>query len=116
LFPMCCRSAACGTTSQMMQSATRNSTAAHIMSWFAFATQPEGKDVLAEAFTASSPDTKVVSLLDDITVRGAEIRARLRELLHRHKYPVNTKNFVLARSWILRWNITKPLGFLPSLN
>jgi hypothetical protein len=37
-----------------------------------------------------------VSLLEDITTRGDEIRTRLRELLQRHKYPGNTKNFVLA--------------------
>jgi hypothetical protein len=36
------------------------------------------------------------SLLDDITARGDEIRTRLRELLQRHKYPGNTKNFVLG--------------------
>jgi uncharacterized protein DUF6988 len=37
-----------------------------------------------------------MSLLDDITARGAEIRARLRELLCRYEYAGNTKNFVLA--------------------
>jgi hypothetical protein len=37
-----------------------------------------------------------MSLLDDITSRGAEVRARLRELLLRHKYAGNTKNLVLA--------------------
>jgi hypothetical protein len=37
-----------------------------------------------------------MSLLEDITTRGAEIRTRLRELLLRHKYPGNTKNMVLA--------------------
>jgi hypothetical protein len=37
-----------------------------------------------------------MSLLDEITVRGAEIRARLRDLLLRHKYAGTTKNMVLA--------------------
>jgi hypothetical protein len=37
-----------------------------------------------------------MSLLEDITTRGAEIRARLRDLLLRHKYVGNTKNLVLA--------------------
>ena len=37
-----------------------------------------------------------MSLLDDITTRGDEIRTRLRGLLQRHDYPGNTKNFVLA--------------------
>ncbi len=37
-----------------------------------------------------------MSLLDDITARGAEIRVRLRELLHRYEFPGDTKNFVLA--------------------
>jgi uncharacterized protein DUF6988 len=36
-----------------------------------------------------------VSLLDEITTRGAEIRAQLRALLYRHEYPWNTKNLVL---------------------
>ena len=39
---------------------------------------------------------RAVSLLDDITTRGAEIRTRLRELLLRHKYGGTTKNMVLA--------------------
>jgi hypothetical protein len=38
-----------------------------------------------------------MSLLDDITTRGAEIRTRLRELVgHRRQYPGNIKNKVLA--------------------
>jgi hypothetical protein len=37
-----------------------------------------------------------MSLLDDITARGAEIRTRLHDLLLRHKYAGNTKNMVLA--------------------
>jgi Family of unknown function (DUF6988) len=37
-----------------------------------------------------------MSLLDDITTRGAEIRTRLHDLLLRHKYAGNTKNMVLA--------------------
>lgn len=37
-----------------------------------------------------------MSLLEDITTRGAEIRTRLRELLLRHKYTGNIKNQVLA--------------------
>src|SRR5438132_8459247 len=37
-----------------------------------------------------------MSLLDDITIRGAEIRTRLRDLLLRRKYDGNTKNMVLA--------------------
>src|SRR5947207_15149117 len=37
-----------------------------------------------------------MSLLEDITTRGAEIRARLRDLLQRHSYPGATKNQLLA--------------------
>jgi hypothetical protein len=38
-----------------------------------------------------------MNLLEDITIRGAEIRTRLRELLPRHKYRgEDTKNVVLA--------------------
>ena len=37
-----------------------------------------------------------MSLLEDITTRGAEIRARLRDLLERHSYPGDTKNQLLA--------------------
>src|SRR5262249_53215767 len=37
-----------------------------------------------------------MSLLEDITTRGAKIRTRLRELLPRHKYAGNTKNQVLG--------------------
>ncbi|HET6888959.1 MAG TPA: hypothetical protein VFH87_13670 [Candidatus Udaeobacter sp.] len=37
-----------------------------------------------------------MSLLEDITTRGARIRTRLRELLPRHKYAGTTKNMVLA--------------------
>lgn len=37
-----------------------------------------------------------MSLLDDITVRGAEIRAQLRELLYRHEYGCDTKTLVLV--------------------
>ena len=37
-----------------------------------------------------------MSLLEDITTRGAKIRTRLRELLLRHKYAGNTKNQVLG--------------------
>ena len=37
-----------------------------------------------------------MTLLDDISTRGAEIRTRLHELLLRHKYDGNTKNMVLA--------------------
>jgi Family of unknown function (DUF6988) len=36
-----------------------------------------------------------VSLLDDITARGAEVRERLRQLFHRHQYPQDTKTFLL---------------------
>jgi hypothetical protein len=36
-----------------------------------------------------------VSLLDEITVRGAEIRERLRQLFHRCEYPQDTKTFLL---------------------
>jgi len=35
-FPMCCRSVGCGTLSRMTRLATRSSTAAHIVPWFAF--------------------------------------------------------------------------------
>ena len=37
-----------------------------------------------------------MSLLEDITTRGAEIRTLLRQLLERYKYPGDTKNQVLA--------------------
>jgi hypothetical protein len=37
-----------------------------------------------------------VNLLDDISKRGAEIRARLRELLLRHEYPGDVKTRVLS--------------------
>jgi hypothetical protein len=38
-----------------------------------------------------------VSLLDDLTTRGAEVRARLYELLARHEYPTDTKTvFVIG--------------------
>jgi Family of unknown function (DUF6988) len=37
-----------------------------------------------------------MSLLEDITTRGAEIRTRLRQLLERHQYPGDTKNQVLG--------------------
>jgi hypothetical protein len=36
-----------------------------------------------------------VSLLDDITARGAEIRAQILELLPRHQYPAGNKNYML---------------------
>lgn len=36
-----------------------------------------------------------MSLLDEITTRGAEIRERLRQLFHRHEYPQDTKTFLL---------------------
>jgi hypothetical protein len=36
-----------------------------------------------------------VSLLDDITARGAEIRERLRQLFHRHEYPSDTRSLLL---------------------
>ena len=39
---------------------------------------------------------EAVSLLDDITKRGAEIRVRLRELLLRHEYPGDRKTCVLS--------------------
>jgi hypothetical protein len=37
-----------------------------------------------------------MSLLEDITTRGAEIQTRLRQLLERHQYPGDTKNQVLG--------------------
>jgi len=37
-----------------------------------------------------------VSLLDDISKRGAQVRERLRELLSRREYPGNTKTCVLV--------------------
>jgi Family of unknown function (DUF6988) len=37
-----------------------------------------------------------MSLLDDISTRGAEIRAQLRELLYRHEYGCDTKTLVLV--------------------
>jgi Family of unknown function (DUF6988) len=37
-----------------------------------------------------------MGLLDDISTRGAEIRAQLRELLHRHEYGCDTKTLVLV--------------------
>jgi hypothetical protein len=36
-----------------------------------------------------------VSLLDDVSTRGAEVRTRLRDLLLNHEYPGNTKNLLL---------------------
>ncbi len=36
-----------------------------------------------------------MSLLDDISTRGAEIRERLRQLFHRHEYPPDTKSLLL---------------------
>src|SRR5438552_8515571 len=36
-----------------------------------------------------------MTLLDDITARGAEVRERLRQLLHRHEYPQDTRTFLL---------------------
>jgi hypothetical protein len=36
-----------------------------------------------------------MSLLDDITARGAEVRERLRQLFHRHEYPQDTRTFLL---------------------
>ena len=36
-----------------------------------------------------------MSLLDEITARGAEIRERLRQLFHRYEYPQDTKTFLL---------------------
>jgi hypothetical protein len=36
-----------------------------------------------------------MSLLDDITAQGAEVRARLRQLFHRHEYPQDTRTFLL---------------------
>jgi hypothetical protein len=36
-----------------------------------------------------------VSLLEDITARGAEVRTRLRELLARHKYSADTKTVLV---------------------
>jgi hypothetical protein len=36
-----------------------------------------------------------VSLLDDITTRGAQIRERLRQLFQRHKYPPDTRSLLL---------------------
>jgi hypothetical protein len=36
-----------------------------------------------------------MSLLDDITARGTEIRARLLELLPRHQYPADNKSYML---------------------
>jgi hypothetical protein len=36
-----------------------------------------------------------VSLLDDITARGAEIRERLHQLFHPHEYPQDTKTVLL---------------------
>jgi hypothetical protein len=37
-----------------------------------------------------------MGLLDDISIRGAEIRAQLRESLHRYEYGCNTKTLVLV--------------------
>ena len=37
-----------------------------------------------------------MSLLENLTTRGAEIRTRLRQLLERHQYPGDTKNQVLG--------------------
>ena len=37
-----------------------------------------------------------MSLLDDITARGAEIRAQVRELLYPHEYACDTKTLVLV--------------------
>ena len=36
-----------------------------------------------------------MSLLDEISTRGAQIRARLRQLFHRHKYPPDTRSLLL---------------------
>jgi hypothetical protein len=36
-----------------------------------------------------------MSLLDEISTRGAEIRERLRQLFHRHEHPGETKTFLL---------------------
>ncbi len=41
-------------------------------------------------------DLPAVSLLDDITAQGAEVRTRLRELLHRHEYSGDIKGRVFA--------------------
>jgi hypothetical protein len=37
-----------------------------------------------------------VSQIDDLKIRGDEIRTQLRALLYRHEYPGNTKNLVLV--------------------
>ena len=36
-----------------------------------------------------------MSLLDDITAQGAEVRERLRQLFHRHEYPQDTRTYLL---------------------
>ena len=50
---------------------------------------------MTDAF-ASAHNRTLLSLLDDVTAHGAQVRTRLRELLARHEYPVDTKSLVLA--------------------